>query len=127
MVGLKIKEYLDENGIKYSYLSEKTGMPMNILSPTLNGKRKMSAEEYFMICGMLGLPAETFAPDTQDDGQEQKNKNTDRSAIPTSILPNLFTLCTLQVFTTLDSAKRFYEILCHFRSFGSAECLSADK
>ena len=25
MVGLKIKEYLDENGIKYSYLSEKTG------------------------------------------------------------------------------------------------------
>lgn len=39
MVGLKIKEYLDENGIKYSYLSEKTGMPMNILSPTLNGKR----------------------------------------------------------------------------------------
>lgn len=71
MVGLKIKEYLDENGIKYSYLSEKTGMPMNILSPTLNGKRKMSAEEYFMICGILGLPAETFAPDTQDDGQEQ--------------------------------------------------------
>ena len=50
MVGLKIKEYLDENGIKYSYLSERTGMPMNILSPTLNGKRKMSAEEYFMIC-----------------------------------------------------------------------------
>lgn len=32
MVGLKIKEYLDENGIKYSYLSERAGMPMNILS-----------------------------------------------------------------------------------------------
>lgn len=63
MVGLKIKEYLDENGIKYSYLSERTGMPMNILSPTLNGKRKMSAEEYFMICKILGLSAETFAPD----------------------------------------------------------------
>ena len=56
-----------------------------------------------------------------------ENKNADRSAIPTSILPNLFTLCTLQVFTTLDSAKRFYEILCHFRSFGSATCLIADK
>lgn len=49
MVGLKIKEYLDENGIKYSYLSEKTGMPMNILSPTLNGKRKMSAEQCNLI------------------------------------------------------------------------------
>ena len=25
MVGLKIKEYLDAKGIKYSYLAEKTG------------------------------------------------------------------------------------------------------
>ncbi len=47
MVGLKIKEYLDENGIKYSYLSEKTGMPMNILSPTLNGKRKNECRRVF--------------------------------------------------------------------------------
>ena len=44
MIGLKVKKYLDENGIKYSYLSEKAGIPMNMLSPTLNGKRKMSAE-----------------------------------------------------------------------------------
>ena len=93
MVGLKIKEYLDENGIKYSYLSEKTGMPMNILSPTLNGKRKMSAEEYFMICGMLGLPAETFAPDTQDDGQEQKTK----ILIGALFLPVFCQICLLYV------------------------------
>lgn len=56
-----------------------------------------------------------------------KNKNTDGTAIPTSILPNLFTLCTLQVFTTQDSGKCFYEILCHFCSFGSATCLIADE
>lgn len=62
VIGLKVKKYLDENGIKYSYLSEKAGIPMNMLSPTLNGKRKMSAEEYFTICEVLGLPAETFAP-----------------------------------------------------------------
>lgn len=62
MIGLKVKKYLDENGIKYSYLSEKAGIPMNMLSPTLNGKRKMSVEEYFRVCGVLGLPAETFAP-----------------------------------------------------------------
>ena len=65
MVGLKVKKYLDENGIKYSYLSKKTGIPMNMLSPTLNGKRKLSAEEYFTICEVLGLSAETFAPDNQ--------------------------------------------------------------
>lgn len=57
-----MKKYLDENGIKYSFLSEKTGMPMNILSPLLNGKRKMSVEEYFMICEALELPVDTFEP-----------------------------------------------------------------
>lgn len=62
MIGIKVKEYLDENGIKYSYLSEKIGMPMNMLSPLLNGKRKMSVEEYFTICEALGLPVDTFEP-----------------------------------------------------------------
>ena len=64
---------------------------------------------------------------TSSDQNSMENKNTDRSTIPTSILPNLFTLCTLQAFATHDGAKCFYEILCHFRSFGSATCLIADK
>lgn len=63
MIGLKVKQYLDENGIKYSFLSEKIGVPMNVLSPLLNGKRKMSVEEYFTICDALGLPVDTFEPD----------------------------------------------------------------
>ena len=57
MIGLKVKKYLDENGIKYSYLSEKAGIPINMLSPTLNGKRKMSVEEYFRICEQLVIVA----------------------------------------------------------------------
>lgn len=52
-VGLKIKEYLDQHGVKYSYLSRLTGIPMNLLSLTLNGKRRMSVEEYFTICKAL--------------------------------------------------------------------------
>lgn len=63
MIGIKVKEYLDENGIKYSFLSEKIGMPMNMLSPLLNGKRKMSAEEYFSICSALNVPVSKFDPD----------------------------------------------------------------
>lgn len=54
-VGPKIKHYLDDNGIKYSFLSEKTGIPMNILSPILNGKRTMAVEEYFLICSVLDI------------------------------------------------------------------------
>ena len=54
-------------------------------------------------------------------------QKTARSAIPNSFCSNLFTLCTLQVFTTLDGAKRFYQVLRHFSSFDSAACLIADE
>lgn len=61
MRGIMIKRYLDENGIKYTFLAEKLGISMNILSPILNGKRKISADEYIEICRVLGLPLEFFA------------------------------------------------------------------
>ena len=63
MLGNRIKEYLDSKGIRYSYLSEKTGIPANILSPMLNGKREIKALEYFSICSALDIPLETFAED----------------------------------------------------------------
>lgn len=66
MIGLKVKKYLDENGIKYSFLSEKIGMPMNMLSPLLNGKRKMTVEEYFTICEALAVPVTKFEPDATE-------------------------------------------------------------
>lgn len=61
MLGNKIKNYMDENGIKYSFLSSKTGIPMNILSPMLNEKREIKAVEYFSICNALGVSLESFA------------------------------------------------------------------
>ena len=65
MSGKRIKECLDRNGIKYSYLSEKTGIPMNILSPLLNGKREVKATEYFAICEALNVTLEKFAYDVR--------------------------------------------------------------
>ena len=65
LIGIKVKQYLDENGIKYSFLSEKIGIPMNVLSPLLNGKRKMRVEEYFLICNALELPVDTFEPEEE--------------------------------------------------------------
>jgi transcriptional regulator with XRE-family HTH domain len=61
MLGNRIKDYLDEKGIKYSFISGKTGIPMNILSPMLNEKREIKAVEYFEICNALGVSLETFA------------------------------------------------------------------
>jgi len=53
-------------------------------------------------------------------------KETAERTISNSSLPKLFTLCTLQVFTSSDSPRWFCEVLCHFRGFGSATCLIAD-
>lgn len=66
MLGNNIKRYLDNNGIKYSFVSMKTGIPMNVLSPMLNEKREIKAVEYFEICNALGVSLEEFA-DTQKE------------------------------------------------------------
>lgn len=57
MLSTKIKKYLVENGIKQIFLSEKTGIPISKLNAMLNGKRKIPAEDYFLICEALNIDA----------------------------------------------------------------------
>lgn len=56
----KIKKYLQENGIKQNWLSEKTGIHDNKISLTLNGHRRLTFAEYELICGALDIPVDTF-------------------------------------------------------------------
>lgn len=62
MKGTDIKNYLEENGIKQSFLSEKTGIPAPILNMMLNDNRKIEANEYMRICDALYLPLDYFRP-----------------------------------------------------------------
>lgn len=62
MRGSDIKEYLIENGIKQSYVSEKTGIPAPILNMMLNDNRKIEANEYMRICDAIGVPLDQFKP-----------------------------------------------------------------
>ena len=55
MITANIKAYLENNGIKQSFLSEKTGIPTTTLNATLNGNRKIQIEEYFSICEALNV------------------------------------------------------------------------
>lgn len=71
MVREAIKKYLDENGIKYSYVADAIGMTMNMFSPTLSGKRKMTAEEYLSICKALNVPADTFSPALTEEDEKK--------------------------------------------------------
>ncbi|MDD4371868.1 MAG: helix-turn-helix transcriptional regulator [Anaerostipes sp.] len=62
MQGSDIKEYLDKNGIKQSFLSKETGIPTNSLNQMLNNGRKIEVDEYMKICYVLNLPLDYFKP-----------------------------------------------------------------
>ncbi|MEG0115498.1 MAG: helix-turn-helix transcriptional regulator [Hydrogenoanaerobacterium sp.] len=47
--------------MKYTYLANESGIPLNTLSAMLNCKRKISVEEYFTICIVLNVDANYFA------------------------------------------------------------------
>lgn len=59
-VGLKIKAFIDESGISQTFISEKTKIPLPKLNLTLNGKRKMTFEEYELLCGVLNVNTDRF-------------------------------------------------------------------
>lgn len=60
MVGQRIKNYLIENGIKQTFLSEKSDIPNSILAAMLSGKRKIEVMEYVRICQALKVDMRTF-------------------------------------------------------------------
>ena len=60
MIGLKIKEFILSKGLKFKAIATKARIPENVFSMMINGKRKISTEEYFSICDALGVSVETF-------------------------------------------------------------------
>ena len=58
--GAKIKSYLDERGISQSFLSGRTNIPLPRLNLSLNGKRRLTFDEYEVICWALGVGVDTF-------------------------------------------------------------------
>lgn len=59
-VGKRIKKYLEENNIKQNWLSEKINIASSKLNEVLNGKRKLTVEEFEKIIGALDVEANTF-------------------------------------------------------------------
>jgi len=61
MVGARIKEYLVKNGIKQSFLVEKTGISASQISDICTGRRKdINVVEYYKICSALGVSLDYF-------------------------------------------------------------------
>lgn len=59
-VGLKIKAYLEDNGISQTFVSKKTGIELPKLNLALNGNRRLTFPEYEMVCWALGLNTDKF-------------------------------------------------------------------
>ncbi len=57
---LEIKKYLEENGITQAFISRKTGIEQSKLSLALNGERRLTFDEYSLICGVLGVNTDKF-------------------------------------------------------------------
>ncbi len=64
MIGGLIKAYISETGLKLGAVAERAGIPLNTFSAIVNGKRKITIEEYNAICNALGVPLEKFIPKT---------------------------------------------------------------
>lgn len=62
MLNTKIKEHIAAEGLKFVAVAEKCNIPANTFSAMMNGKRKITAEDYFSICNALEVPLDTFAP-----------------------------------------------------------------
>lgn len=59
-VGQKIKAYLEENGIKQTFLANKAGIDRQKLNMSLNGNRYLPYDEYELICGALNVNTDKF-------------------------------------------------------------------
>ena len=59
MVGIKIKEYLKDHGIKMSFVAEKIGVTSVRMAQILSAKT-ISCVTYYKICIALGVPFEQF-------------------------------------------------------------------
>ena len=65
MIGARIKEYLTENGIKQSYLAERTGLTPSQISDICIHDRKIDCIEYYKICMALNVELEYFLKDME--------------------------------------------------------------
>lgn len=67
-IGLRLKEYLDQNGTKYSFVAEKANIPAPVMSIILSGNRDIKILEYYRICKALKVPFEKFIePENEDE------------------------------------------------------------
>ena len=60
-INLKFKELIADKGIKQSYICKKTGMTADCVSRMLKSTRKITAEEFLMLCELSDVDPKDFS------------------------------------------------------------------
>lgn len=55
-----IRDYLNAHGIKQTFISEKCGWTKQKTNSIVNGKRKLTVDEYGAICEVVGVSYDYF-------------------------------------------------------------------
>jgi len=59
-VAQRIKEYIESNGLKQTYVAEKSGIDIATLNAILNGKIRLTVDRLKLICKALDVKPEFF-------------------------------------------------------------------
>lgn len=57
----KLKLIVNEKGVTYTSISSKTGIPVDAISKSLLGKRRLPADEMIAICKAAGIDLDDLA------------------------------------------------------------------
>lgn len=71
----RLSNYIKDNGIKQSYISEKTGIPENTLSMILNGKSRLDADKLEDILIALNIEPSVIIYSNKKSTTEISNTN----------------------------------------------------
>lgn len=62
IINERLREYVESNGIKQSFLCNETGLSSDTISRILLSKRKITGEELLLICEALNIDPRSLMP-----------------------------------------------------------------
>ena len=66
-VAQALKGYLTSHGIKQTFIAEKCNWPKQKVCCIVNGKQRMSADDFFTICKAIGAPYDLILNASEDE------------------------------------------------------------
>lgn len=74
-VAERLKQLVDDKGVTYSFIASKTGIPVDAISKSLLGKRRLPADELVDICNVVGIELNELQLTRADPGQVETGQS----------------------------------------------------